>query len=91
MRDGSYDELGDVVISPVGEIGLGLDWRGTALRFSFREQSGPWQPIGPELDASVLSDDFGTGYHFTAAFVGICAQDLDRHSAYSFFKDFKMS
>jgi xylan 1,4-beta-xylosidase len=28
------------------------------------------------LDASKLSDDHGTGFHFTGAMVGICAQDV---------------
>ena len=89
LRDGTYDELGDVVIAPTGEVLLGVDWSGSILQFSFMQEEGPWQKIGPELDASVLSDDFGAGLHFTGAFVGIASQDLDRHSAFSYFKNFK--
>jgi xylan 1,4-beta-xylosidase len=35
-----------------------------------------WQKIGPVLDMSKLSDDYGNFLHFTGAFVGLCAQDL---------------
>jgi xylan 1,4-beta-xylosidase len=37
------------------------------------------RPIGPELDASILSDEAGQGPHgnFTGAFVGMAAHDLD--------------
>jgi xylan 1,4-beta-xylosidase len=36
------------------------------------------QPVGPELDASVISDEGGRGEHasFTGAFVGVVAHDL---------------
>ncbi len=38
---------------------------------------GDWQPIGPELDASLISDEAGRGEHgsFTGAFVGMLAFD----------------
>ncbi|MGI9391068.1 MAG: glycoside hydrolase family 43 protein [Boseongicola sp.] len=40
-------------------------------------QSGDWTAIGPELDASVISDEGGRGEHasFTGAFVGMVAFD----------------
>ncbi|MFM7444571.1 MAG: glycoside hydrolase 43 family protein, partial [Tabrizicola sp.] len=35
-------------------------------------------PVGPELDASIVSDEGGRGEHasFTGAFVGVVAHDL---------------
>lgn len=46
-------------------------------QFWFR-QSGDWRRLGPELDASVISDEGGRGEHgsFTGAFVGMIAFDL---------------
>jgi xylan 1,4-beta-xylosidase len=36
------------------------------------------QPVGPELDATLISDEGGRGEHasFTGAFVGMVAHDL---------------
>jgi xylan 1,4-beta-xylosidase len=89
MQDGKYEELGDEEISPRGEITLRVDWQAALLQFSFADETGAWKPLGPKRDASVLSDDFGTGLHFTGAFVGICAQDLAAHTATADFTDFR--
>jgi xylan 1,4-beta-xylosidase len=37
-----------------------------------------WVAVGPELDASIVSDEGGRGEHasFTGAFVGVVAHDL---------------
>ncbi|MFC8797910.1 family 43 glycosylhydrolase [Promicromonospora sp. NPDC057138] len=37
---------------------------------------GPWAPVGPDVDFSELSDDFGPRLRFTGALVGISAVDL---------------
>ena len=53
-----------------------------------------WHPIGPVIDASILSDDYvregGLQYRpaFTGAFVGMCCQDLTGNRQYSDFKFF---
>jgi xylan 1,4-beta-xylosidase len=41
-------------------------------------QGGDWQPLGPVLNAAVISDEGGQGEHasFTGAFVGMLAYDL---------------
>jgi xylan 1,4-beta-xylosidase len=46
------------------------------LRFHLRI-SGAWKPVGPKLDASVISDEGGRGEHasFTGAFIGMAAFD----------------
>lgn len=62
---------------------LGLDLDGSALRF--RYDTGPgWRPLGPTLDATVLSDEHAEemdgdrirALGFTGAFVGLWAWDL---------------
>ena len=76
--DGVYDELGDT------QIAIG-DWKRIWLRvvidreqlqFFASSEGKAWSPIGPVLDATKLSDDYGQTLRFTGAFVGLCAQDL---------------
>lgn len=53
---------------------------GESLQFAFR-QGDTWAPLGPVLDASILSDDYpvetGLGWAFTGTFAVLCAQDSD--------------
>lgn len=91
MEDGKYNELCDIVLESKGDIRLRVDWEGASLLFSYATETGSWQPAGPSLDASVLSDDFGTGLHFTGAFIGLCVQDLEAHAATADFTDFSYS
>jgi xylan 1,4-beta-xylosidase len=82
-------------ITDVDSIHMLADFNGSALQFYFALDSGEWQPIGPVLDGSILSDDYvmqsGTGEvraAFTGAFFGLCCQDLsgDRlHADFSYF------
>lgn len=76
--DGAYEELA------AGEIEAN-DWKQFYLRaavdhenlqFSASPDGDQWRNIGPVLNASKLSDDYGAGLHFTGAMVGLCAQDL---------------
>ncbi len=59
-----------------GAVGLAMDVDGASLRFFFRTGEA-WEAVGPELDASVVSDEAGRGEHgsFTGAFVGMAAFD----------------
>ena len=59
-----------------GRAGLAIEVDHDHLQFHFRTE-GEWTPIGPELDASVISDEAGRGEHasFTGAFVGMAAFD----------------
>lgn len=77
--DGIYDELTDCQI----EIN---DWPACylrallnqgALQFSASPDGRAWRPVGPVLDGSHLSDDYGKGLHFTGAMAGLRAQDLN--------------
>lgn len=77
--DGAYDELAD------GQIGIG-NWKriflratvaGVKLQFGASPDGQVWQDVGPVLDFSKLSDDYGSTLRFTGAMVGLCAQDLN--------------
>jgi xylan 1,4-beta-xylosidase len=61
---------------PDGPVDLAVSVTDATQRFHYRA-GGDWQPIGPELDASVISDEGGRGEHasFTGAFVGMAAFD----------------
>jgi xylan 1,4-beta-xylosidase len=61
---------------PDGPVDLAVSVTDATQRFHYRA-GGDWQPIGPELDASVISDEGGRGEHasFTGAFVGLAAFD----------------
>jgi xylan 1,4-beta-xylosidase len=49
----------------------------TELQFFYRLPWDDWRPVGPVLDASVISDEGGRGEHasFTGAFTGMAAFD----------------
>ncbi|QYO76902.1 glycoside hydrolase family 43 protein [Devosia salina] len=69
-----------VQIPNEGKVKLALTIRGKALQFFYALEGQELQPIGPVLDASILSDECG-GHQahgsFTGAFVGMAASDLN--------------
>ncbi|MFC9248679.1 glycoside hydrolase family 43 protein [Streptomyces sp. NPDC057136] len=76
--DGTYQEWPETR-TPVDawpQIHLRARVTGAELRFSASPDGADWRRIGPVLDASKLSDDYGSRLRFTGAFVGLCAQDL---------------
>ncbi|WP_405823539.1 glycoside hydrolase family 43 protein [Streptomyces sp. NBC_01390] len=76
--DGTYGEFPDSQLDvddwPSVQLRARID--GAELRFSASPDGTDWRPVGPALDASRLSDDYGERLRFTGAFVGVCAQDL---------------
>ena len=64
--------------------GLAVEFTHDTYQFSFRQGANAWQPIGPALDAAMLSDEFATrflngfanSFGFTGNFIGIACQDL---------------
>ena len=66
-----------VALSGDGPVGLAAEIDRASLQFSYRDGGGDWQPLGPVLDASIISDEGGRGEHgsFTGAFVGMAAFD----------------
>ncbi len=76
--DMAYGELADsqIAINDWKQIFLRAAIDHAQLQFSASPDGVVWRNIGPVLDASKLSDDYGTALHFTGAFVGLCCQDL---------------
>lgn len=66
---------------------LGVSGHDGTLQFSFDPGSGS-QPIGPELDMRILSDEHVAGNGFTSAMIGLCCQDLQGDGVYADFASF---
>jgi xylan 1,4-beta-xylosidase len=75
--DGLYDELTDdqIAINEWADIFLRASVVGVKLQFSASPDGKAWSDIGPVLDFSKLSDDYGSTLRFTGAMIGVCAQD----------------
>lgn len=66
-----------------GRVWLRVRTEGRSMRFSFSLDGEEWSPVGPEYDASKLSDDYSRG--FTGTFVGMMVNDMSgRHAAADF-------
>lgn len=90
--DGRLVYPGEPVIIPnEGPVRLKLEIRGPALQFFYAVGQGDWLPVGPVLDASLLSDECGGHAEhgsFTGAFVGMAASDLNGTARPADFTDF---
>jgi len=64
-----------------GKVRLALEVRNFRLQFFYAlEGDTDFTPVGPDFDASILSDEASVsvgGGCFTGAFVGMCAQDIN--------------
>ena len=80
--DTVYDELADsqIAVNDWRQIFLQAEIDHARLQFSASPDGKSWRKIGPPLDASKLSDDYGSALHFTGAMVGLCCQDLKDHA-----------
>lgn len=74
--DGAYDELTDsqIAINDWKQVFLRATIDCERLQFSASPDGKTWQNIGPLLDMSKLSDDYGSTLRFTGAMIGLCAQ-----------------
>lgn len=90
--DGVYDELSasELCIAAWPEIYLRADIDHSRLQFSASPDNTVWQPVGPILDASKLSDDYGQGLHFTGAMIGLAAHDINATGAGADFAYFEL-
>jgi xylan 1,4-beta-xylosidase len=63
---------------PEGAVRLRVRVDGPVQQFLVGPADGPVQPVGPQLDARIITDEGGRGEHasFTGAFVGMIAHDL---------------
>jgi xylan 1,4-beta-xylosidase len=55
---------------------LGFDLDRERLSFRYSQDGKTWNPIGWEMDSSILSDEHAIPCGFTGAFVALCCQDL---------------
>jgi len=92
MDDNVYDEISEsqIEINDWAEIYLRAEIDHVNLQFSASSDGTNWQTIGPVLDASKLSDDYGTGLHFTGAFVGVAAHDVAGQRSFADFDYFTL-
>ena len=64
-----------------GPVRLKIEVRGAALQYFYAPGiGGNWQPVGPVLDASLISDECGGHAEhgsFTGGFIGIACSDLN--------------
>jgi xylan 1,4-beta-xylosidase len=87
MVESEYRELPGAVRPPAGRLRLRVSIAARGLRFAWAAAEGPWQDLGPDLDATELSDEAGGPgiWRFTGAFLGLCCQDLDTATAWATF------
>jgi xylan 1,4-beta-xylosidase len=58
------------------ELFLRIAFKESTLQFSWSTDGDIFSLIGPMLDASILSDDYGAHLDFTGTFVGVTAVDM---------------
>lgn len=68
---------------PDGPVYLRASYDGANLQFSWSRDGKSFANIGPVLDASILSDDYGKHLDFTGSFIALACQDYtgQRHPA----------
>ncbi len=74
---------------PRGRVHLAVETHYKDCQFYYSLDDSNWKPVGPVLDASVLSDDAATPLGFTGAMVGMSCQDAISRSAYADFAYFR--
>ncbi|MFT3868466.1 MAG: glycoside hydrolase family 43 protein [Nibricoccus sp.] len=90
--DGSYDELlgTQIPINHWHRAWLRAELNHTQLQFFASPDGQSWSPVGAALDATKISDDYGSVLHFTGAFFGLCAQDLGGTNTPAYFDYFQL-
>jgi xylan 1,4-beta-xylosidase len=90
--DAAYDELAasEIAIGDWPEVYLRADIDRNRLQFFASSDGKNWRAVGPVLDASKLSDDYGQYLHFTGAMVGLAAHDMNATRAIADFDYFEL-
>ncbi|MFI0731397.1 glycoside hydrolase family 43 protein [Streptomyces sp. NPDC021225] len=90
--DGAYGELphSELDVDDWPLVHLRARFDGPELRFAASPDGVSWQDVGPVLEATRLSDDYGKRLRFTGAFVGVCVQDLGGTRAVADFDWFEL-
>jgi xylan 1,4-beta-xylosidase len=69
--------LGDKLTPvPDGRIYLRAIFNNSSLKFQWSQDGHLFHDVGENLDASILSDDYGKHWGFTGTFIGLACQDL---------------
>ncbi|WP_413719647.1 glycoside hydrolase family 43 protein [Silicimonas sp. MF1-12-2] len=76
-----------------GPVRLAVEVDHAVQRFYWAQGEMDWRPVGPELNAAVISDEGGRGEHasFTGAFVGMVAYDTSGMAREARFSNFTYS
>ncbi len=76
--NGSYSEPenAQAILKQDDPVHLLVRLNGNRLRFAWSSDGSEWQNIGPVLDSTILSDEYGTTSGYTGAFFGLCCQDM---------------
>jgi xylan 1,4-beta-xylosidase len=81
-----------IPLPQTGPVRLKIEVRGPSLQFFYAPGlGGNWQPAGPPLDASIISDECGGHAEhgsFTGGFVGVAASDLNGTALAAEFSEF---
>ncbi len=80
----TYTESAMVPVKCAAPLHLRAETRGATVRFAWSADGAAWNAIGPELDASLLSDEYATrtaagqitDWGFTGSLFALAAQDL---------------
>ena len=89
-----YQELSDsqIPINDWSDLFLRAEIDHEKLQFFASKDAGHWIAIGPILDMTKLSDDYGSGaFRFTGTLCGLCAQDLGGTRVHADFDYFTMA
>ena len=79
-----------IPLDATGPVRLAVSVDHAKLQFAYAS-GGEWRDAGPQLDASILSDEAGGGEHrsFTGAFVGMAAFDVSGSAITADFRYFE--
>ena len=78
-----------ITLGPVNRVYLRAQMDYARLTFSYSLDGQHWHRACDDLDASILSDDYGDDWGFTGAFVGLACQDLTGHRKHADFDFFE--
>lgn len=90
-KNGTLSEpmKGEMIKIPNGQCYLRIEVKYQLLQFFYSTTKDKWRKIGPSLDTTILSDEYGNPNGFTGAFVGLCCQDLSGKSKQADFDYFE--
>ncbi|MGW0820192.1 glycoside hydrolase family 43 protein [Streptomyces sp. NPDC002845] len=89
-EEGGTRQAAAVEVDAGGPLTLGVTVDGAEARF-WHLRDGVRMPVGPPLDFSKLSDDYGSKLRFTGAMAGIHARDLVDASFTADFRGFRLT